>query len=85
MLRYAINPARDLGPRVMIALCGWGGEAFTSHDWWFWIPVVAPHLGGVLGTLLHTTVLEHQWGTQAGGRDKEAGREKPEKQLTEDV
>jgi glycerol uptake facilitator protein len=50
---YAINPARDLGPRLACALLGWGSSVFASHDWYFWIPIVAPLVGGVLGTLVY--------------------------------
>lgn len=46
---YAINPARDLGPRVLTALAGWGGEVFTAGGHWWWVPIVAPCLGAVLG------------------------------------
>jgi len=56
---YAINPARDLGPRLMIALCGWGTEAFSAHNWWWWIPVVWCHVGGILGVIIHWAVIEH--------------------------
>jgi MIP family channel proteins len=46
---YAINPARDLGPRTFTALAGWGSEVFRAGNSWWWVPVVAPLLGGVLG------------------------------------
>ncbi|HEY6510138.1 MAG TPA: MIP family channel protein [Vicinamibacterales bacterium] len=46
---YAINPARDLGPRLFTAVAGWGGEVFRAGNGWWWVPVVAPCLGGVLG------------------------------------
>ena len=43
---YAINPARDLGPRIMHALLPMGAKA--KSDWGYaWIPVVGPLLGGV--------------------------------------
>ena len=32
--RYAINPARDLGPRLFLLIAGWGTQAFTSHYHW---------------------------------------------------
>jgi len=57
---YAINPARDLGPRVMISLLGWGGAAFTAHSHWWWIPVLACHLGGLLGVSIHWLLLEQR-------------------------
>ena len=46
---YAINPARDLGPRMYTALGGWGSDVFRAGNGWWWVPVVAPCLGGVLG------------------------------------
>src|SRR5690606_6531304 len=39
---YAINPARDLGPRLFTAVAGWGTEVFTAANGWWWVPVVAP-------------------------------------------
>jgi glycerol uptake facilitator protein len=45
---YAINPARDLGPRIAHALLPIPGKG--SSDWGYsWIPVVAPIVGGALG------------------------------------
>ncbi len=50
---YAINPARDLGPRTASALLGWGTAVFRSHGGYFWIPIVAPLVGGLAGTFLY--------------------------------
>jgi glycerol uptake facilitator-like aquaporin len=46
---YAINPARDLGPRLFTLVAGWGGEVFSAGNGWWWVPIVGPLLGGVLG------------------------------------
>jgi glycerol uptake facilitator protein len=47
---YAINPARDLGPRIMHAILPIPGKG--PSDWSYaWIPVVAPLIGGALGGL----------------------------------
>jgi glycerol uptake facilitator protein len=47
---YAINPARDLGPRIMHAILPIPGKG--PSDWGYaWIPVVAPIVGGILGAL----------------------------------
>jgi glycerol uptake facilitator protein len=47
---YAINPARDLGPRIAHALLPIPGKG--PSDWSYaWLPVVAPIVGGVLGAL----------------------------------
>jgi glycerol uptake facilitator protein len=47
---YAINPARDLGPRIMHAILPIAGKG--PSDWGYaWIPVVGPLIGGVLGAV----------------------------------
>jgi glycerol uptake facilitator protein len=49
---YAINPARDLGPRIMHALLHIKNKGI--NDWSYsWIPVIGPILGGVLAALLY--------------------------------
>lgn len=52
---YAINPARDLAPRIAHALLPIKGKG--SSDWGYaWVPVVGPIIGGVLAGLLATAV-----------------------------
>jgi len=49
---YAINPARDLGPRIMHAILPLKGKG--SSDWGYaWVPIVGPLIGGVLAALLY--------------------------------
>lgn len=54
---YAINPARDLGPRLFTAFAGWGDQVFTAHDYWWWVPVVGPCIGAVLGGLVYDLLI----------------------------
>ena len=53
---YAINPARDLGPRLWIAIVS-GGASFSADNYYFWIPIVAPLLGGVVGAFVYDFTL----------------------------
>jgi len=46
---YAINPARDFGPRLFTFVAGWGAEVFRAGNGWWWVPIVAPSIGGVIG------------------------------------
>jgi glycerol uptake facilitator-like aquaporin len=50
---YAINPARDLAPRLFTAIAGWGQQVFTAHNGWWWVPVVGPCIGAVLGGFIY--------------------------------
>lgn len=53
---YAINPARDLGPRIAHAVLPIAGKG--SSDWAYsWVPVVGPLLGGLLGGILGAVLL----------------------------
>ncbi|GMF16631.1 unnamed protein product [Phytophthora lilii] len=55
---YAVNPARDLGPRIFTAIAGWGSKVFTLRSYYFWIPIVADSLGGVCGAGLYRVLVE---------------------------
>ncbi|MEP9381102.1 MIP/aquaporin family protein [Nocardioides sp. KR10-350] len=47
---YAINPARDFGPRLASLITGYGGAMRDQHgDLYFWLPIVAPLVGGLVG------------------------------------
>jgi len=59
---YAINPARDLGPRIFTAIAGWGNEVFLAHDYWWWVPVVGPCIGAVLGGFVYDLVITRWYG-----------------------
>ncbi|MBS1816350.1 MAG: MIP family channel protein [Acidobacteria bacterium] len=58
---YAINPARDFGPRLFTAMAGWGGEVFTANHGWWWVPVVAPCVGTVLGGWVYDVCVGHRF------------------------
>ncbi len=48
---YAINPARDFGPRLASWLTGYSDAWFSANgpDLYFWVPIVAPLIGGLIG------------------------------------
>jgi glycerol uptake facilitator protein len=55
---YAINPARDLGPRLASFLTGYGGAWRDQYgQLYFWVPIVGPLIGGVLGAGLYDVII----------------------------
>jgi glycerol uptake facilitator protein len=54
---YAINPARDLGPRLLAWIAGWGNLAVPGDgpwfSWYMWVPILGPLIGGVIGVILY--------------------------------
>ncbi len=59
---YAINPARDFGPRLLTYAEGWGSLAFPgslahSFSAYWWIPIVGPLIGGVVGVLVYDLII----------------------------
>jgi glycerol uptake facilitator protein len=46
---YAINPARDFGPRLFPVVAGFGNYGLTRGEIVFWVPIVGPLLGGLIG------------------------------------
>ena len=69
----ALNPARDLGPRVWALLAGWGEIAFPGPRGGFWIPTVSTIVGGLIGGAIYTYVFKAIYPTPA-----EPGRVSPE-------
>lgn len=90
---YGINPARDFGPRLFAYFAGWGKVAlpgtFNAPGFhfsnYFWIPIVGPLIGGVIGILLYDLfigdVLHARLKAQAAGEleDVPIGRAGPER------
>jgi glycerol uptake facilitator protein len=50
---YAINPARDFGPRLLAWLAGWGQVALPGVHGYLWVPIVGPLVGGVVGAVVY--------------------------------
>ncbi|KAF8334403.1 aquaporin-like protein [Amanita rubescens] len=47
---YGLNPARDLGPRLLTSMVGYGRQVYTfRNQYWLWCPVIAPFLGAQFG------------------------------------
>eukprot|EP00123_Amoebidium_parasiticum_P010356 comp20052_c0_seq2/m.24641 comp20052_c0_seq2/g.24641 ORF comp20052_c0_seq2/g.24641 comp20052_c0_seq2/m.24641 type:complete len:323 (-) comp20052_c0_seq2:472-1440(-) len=62
---YAINPARDFGPRLFTLIAGWGTQVFTASNYYFWVPIVGPLVGGPIGTFLYMLFVEQHHDKQA--------------------
>jgi glycerol uptake facilitator protein len=54
---YAINPARDFGPRLLCFFAGWGPVAIPAPNYYFWVPIVGPLVGGVIGGCIYDLVI----------------------------
>ncbi|MFC5267936.1 MIP/aquaporin family protein [Kribbella qitaiheensis] len=78
---YAINPARDFGPRLASALTGYGGDAFKDQfgDLYFWVPIVGPIIGALIGAFLYDLLVGRN--LPVGDVDEEPGRV-PEEETT---
>ncbi|MDN5914373.1 MAG: aquaporin family protein [Pseudonocardia sp.] len=74
---YAINPARDLGPRLWTYIEGWGRLAFPGAGDYFgtywWIPIVGPLIGGVIGIVVYDLFI----GQVLAARYERAGEPEP--------
>ena len=74
---YAINPARDLGPRLWTYIEGWGRLAFPGTGDYFgtywWVPIVGPLVGGAIGIVVYDLFI----GQVLGARYERAGDPEP--------
>ncbi|MCX4553544.1 aquaporin family protein [Streptomyces sp. NBC_01387] len=69
---YAINPARDLGPRFASFITGYRGAWRDQYgNLYFWVPIVGPLIGGVLGAAVYKFLIGRYL---PGLKGQEAGR-----------
>ncbi|KAI9376218.1 aquaporin-like protein [Aspergillus egyptiacus] len=54
---YAINLARDFGPRLVSYMLGYGPEVWKAGNYYFWIPLIVPFLGCAFGGFLYDVFL----------------------------
>jgi len=61
---YAINPARDFAPRLFTMIMS-GAEVFwkgsNNFGYYFWIPIIGPHVGAILGAFLYQILIGSHW------------------------
>ena len=59
---YAINPARDFGPRIFAWIAGWKSVAFPGNygnvNAYFWIPIVGPLIGAAVASVLYDRTIQ---------------------------
>jgi glycerol uptake facilitator protein len=69
---YAINPARDFGPRLLCWLMGWGTNAFPGPHGYWWVPIIGPLIGAPLGTSLYKLFINDTLAAKAAAVPKTA-------------
>jgi glycerol uptake facilitator protein len=78
---YAINPARDFGPRLFAWMAGWGEVALPGVRNYFWVPIVGPVIGGIVGAFVYDFFIHDVLKARSNqaAADTEAGRGVTEK------
>ena len=79
---YAINPARDFGPRLLSYFTGYG-DAWRDQngDIYFWVPILGPIIGGLIGALLYDLLVGRN--LPVSDEDQEPGRTPTDPELHE--
>ncbi|MBI3667769.1 MAG: aquaporin family protein [Acidobacteria bacterium] len=62
---YAINPARDFGPRLWTVVAGFKNNGLTSGQPVYWVPIIGPLVGGLIGGLVYDQGIRRFLPTQA--------------------
>lgn len=77
---YAINPARDFGPRLASFITGYGGAWRDQYgSLYFWVPILGPIIGGPIGVLLYDNLVHRFLPADADCDDEQEPSRLPEK------
>ncbi|MDQ1200443.1 glycerol uptake facilitator protein [Rhodococcus sp. SORGH_AS303] len=77
---YAINPARDFGPRLASFITGYGGAWRDQYgSLYFWVPILGPIIGGPIGVLLYDNLVGRFLPADPDGDDEQEPSRLPEK------
>lgn len=80
---YAINPARDFGPRLFAWMAGWGAAALPGANNYFWVPIIGPIIGSLIGAFVYDFLIRdvlaarHELATADVETKGETVKEKP--------
>lgn len=74
---WPLNPARDFGPRLLAWVAGWGPSALPGPDNYWWIPIAAPLLGGVVGASIYQFLIKPYLPSAQQRADRKALPDKP--------
>ena len=81
---YAINPARDFGPRLFAFTVGFGSMAIPGPNGYMWVPIIGPFVGAIAGALIYdlgihsVLVARKEMASGSGEPRGETVREEPE-------
>ncbi|XP_063002326.1 aquaporin-10 [Elgaria multicarinata webbii] len=81
----AINPARDLGPRLFTYVAGWGPQVFSAGNYWWWVPVVAPMVGAATGTAIYQFGVEFHHPPAQDEAEEDLSTEKPHPRMEKEI
>ncbi|MFI8568572.1 MIP/aquaporin family protein [Rhodococcus sp. NPDC078407] len=80
---YAINPARDFGPRLASYITGYGGAWRDQYGGlYFWVPIVGPLVGGPIGVILYDLLIGKNLRKQDGATPEPPSRLPADTQTT---
>ncbi len=48
-----MNPVRDIAPRLFLWMIGYGSQVFSSYNYYFWIPLIGPIIGGIIAVYIY--------------------------------
>ncbi|WP_410514588.1 MIP family channel protein [Paenibacillus sp. BR2-3] len=75
MTGFAMNPARDFGPRLFLMLAGWGSSVVGPHYYGLIVPIFGPIIGAIVGGGIYHKLIVPYYPSAVNASEKEESRE----------